>query len=89
MRLKWDDVDTTQTSDPLTYDGYAGAFASFIETGDPNTHKVTNSSVMGVPEVQKEGAEFVVTADGFQQVKLAQLKTRCDFWLKNGKSIPI
>ncbi|CRG82784.1 hypothetical protein PISL3812_00130 [Talaromyces islandicus] len=84
----WDNVNTNQTSDPLIYDGYAGAFASFIETGNPNAHKVTDSSILGAPGIRK-GEEFVITEDGFQQVKLVQLKKRCNFWLKNGPSIPI
>lgn len=71
------------------YEGYAGAFASFFQTGDPNAHKVTNSSEPGVPELKHTGNEFVVVDYGFETVKLVGLKTRCDFWRKVAKEIPI
>lgn len=71
------------------YEGYAGAFASFFQTGDPNAHKVTNSSVLGVPGLKATGKEFVVVDDGFDNVELVELKNRCDFWRKLGRQIPV
>lgn len=71
------------------YEGYAGAFASFFQTGDPNAHKVTNSSVLGVPGLKATGKEFVVVDDGFENVELVELKSRCDFWRKLGRQIPV
>lgn len=71
------------------YLGYAGAFASFFQTGDPNAHKLSNSTELGVPELQKTGEEFVIVDHGFENVRLVQLKKRCDFWRSIGKGIPI
>lgn len=73
----------------MVYLGYAGAFASFFQTGDPNAHKLTNSTELGVPELQKTGEEFVIVDHGFENVRLVQLKKRCDFWRSIGKDIPI
>ncbi|KAF1973054.1 carboxylesteras-like protein [Bimuria novae-zelandiae CBS 107.79] len=43
--IYWNQINAVQQSDPLTYTAYAGAMASFVQAGDPNTHKVTNTSV--------------------------------------------
>ncbi|CAD0084795.1 unnamed protein product [Aureobasidium vineae] len=79
--------DTIYT-DAFTYQGYAGAFASFFETGDPNAHKLTNETVAGVPELQTE-TQFLVSEDGFSQVSIAQLSQRCDYWRSVAHKIPI
>jgi hypothetical protein len=49
---------------------------------------VTDDSQLGVPELHT-GEEFVVVDDGFENVKLVELKRRCDFWRKLGKKIPV
>ncbi|KAJ5815577.1 hypothetical protein N7474_007354 [Penicillium riverlandense] len=85
----WDVINSAQETNPLVYDGYAGAFASFFETGDPNAHKLTNSSEPGVPELQETGKEFVIVEDGFENVEILQLKKRCEFWRSVAKNIPI
>ena len=53
----------------LIYEGYVSTLASFVQTGNLNAHKVTNSSVSGVREIGI-GKEFVVRADGFQDIPL-------------------
>ena len=75
---QWNTITPVQTSDPLTYQAYAGALASFVQTGDPNGHKVTNETVVGVPGVE-EGKQFLVTAGGLQQNGIAMLGDRCKF----------
>ncbi|KAJ5805675.1 uncharacterized protein N7503_003277 [Penicillium pulvis] len=87
--IYWDTVNAVQETNRVVYLGYAGAFASFFQTGDPNAHKLTNSSEPGVPELQKTGEEFVIVDHGFENVRLVQLKKRCDFWRSIGKNIPI
>ena len=77
-----------QTTDPLTYKGYAGAMASFIQTGDPNAHKLTNSSVPGVPGISF-GQQFLVNAGGLANGPVTNLKRRCDFWLTLADKIPV
>lgn len=62
--------------------------ASFVQTGDPNAHKVTNASAPGVPNMGK-GKQFLVTADGLKQGGIKQLEERCMFWLDVSKRIPI
>lgn len=82
-------MNSVQETNPVVYDGYAGAFASFFQTGDPNAHKLTNSSEPGVPEVQDSREEFVIVAHGFENVRLVELEERCEFWRSLGKAIPI
>lgn len=62
--------------------------ASFVQTGDPNKHKLTNASVPGVPDVEK-GEQFLVTAEGLRQGPIQQLEERCAFWLDVSKRVPI
>ncbi|KAI9734506.1 MAG: hypothetical protein M1834_002106 [Cirrosporium novae-zelandiae] len=86
--IYWNRINAVQQTNPLIYKGYAGAFASFFETGDPNAHKLTNSSEAGVPEIDS-GKEFVITADGFKQVEMSMLKERCAFWEEWRDWIPV
>jgi hypothetical protein len=72
----------------LTYEGYAGAMASFVQTGDPNAHKLTNASVPCVLDVET-GEQFLVTASGLRQGPIKQLEKRCAFWLDVSKRVPI
>ncbi|KAF3004071.1 hypothetical protein E8E13_002608 [Curvularia kusanoi] len=84
----WNQVNPVQISDSQTYRGYAGALASFVQTGDPNAHKVTGASVPGLPRVG-EGRQFLVTAEGLGQGPIGQLQERCAFWLDVGGRVPI
>lgn len=86
---QWNSINAIQQSDPFIYDGYAGAFASFIQTGDPNAHKLSNASEAGVPENKRTGEEWVVTIDQFETVKLNQLNERCAFWRELGPQVPV
>ena len=81
-------MNAIQTTNPLIYKGYAGAFASFFQTGDPNAHKLTNASEAGVPENRLTGKEFVIEAGGFENVPTTQLQARCDFWRSVAYEIP-
>ncbi|KAJ5751921.1 hypothetical protein N7520_008838 [Penicillium odoratum] len=87
--IYWNSVNAVQKTNRVVYEGYAGAFASFFQTGDPNAHKLTNSSEPGVPELQETGEEFVIVDHGFENVRLVELKKRCDFWRSIGANIPI
>ncbi|KAL2872632.1 putative carboxylesterase [Aspergillus lucknowensis] len=87
--IYWNTVDPIQQSDPLIYEGYAGAMASFFQTGDPNAHKLTNKSVIGVPELKGMGEEFVVRKGGFGNVEVTFLKERCDFFRRVGARVPV
>jgi hypothetical protein len=49
---------------------------------------VTNASQPGVPELHT-GKELVVVDDGFENVRLAQLKKRCDFWRRLARKVPV
>lgn len=81
-------MNAVQTTDPLIYKGYAGAFASFFQTGDPNAHKLTNASEPGVPDNKLTQKEFVIEADGFANVPATELLARCDFWRSVAYEIP-
>lgn len=62
--------------------------ASYIQTGDPNAHKVTNSNISSVPELA-EGKQFVVQSEGVADENTALLDKRCDFWLSVASKVPI
>lgn len=81
-------MNTVQKSQPLVYNGYAGALASFVSTGDPNAHKVTNNSIVGVPSVSSD-KQFVVQAGGFKQDEIKTFQQRCEFWQTQGAKIPM
>ncbi|RDW95031.1 carboxylic ester hydrolase-24 [Coleophoma crateriformis] len=87
--IYWNQVNAVQKTQPLIYQGYAGAFASFFQTGDPNAHKLTNASEPGVPETWHTGEEFVIETDGFVTTKVDLLNERCGFWRRVASYIPI
>lgn len=62
--------------------------ASFVQTGDPNAHKITNSSVSAVPSV-KAGKQFVVRTGGVAEEGIGGLERRCAFWLSVNKKVSI
>jgi hypothetical protein len=86
--FQWNTINSVQQTQRLIYQGFTGAFASFIQTGDPNAHKLTSTSEPGVPNLET-GEEFVVNANGFENVKIVQLKKRCDFWKSAARFVPI
>ncbi|KAF2169774.1 hypothetical protein M409DRAFT_20188 [Zasmidium cellare ATCC 36951] len=85
----WNRPNAVQQTDPLIYQGYAGAFASFFQTGDPNAHKLTDASQAGVPELRETGEQFVVRAEGFANGEIEVLEGRCAFWRRVADKIPI
>ncbi|KAH8675820.1 carboxylesterase [Xylariales sp. PMI_506] len=84
----WNTVNSAQQTDPLHYDGYTGAFASFFVTGNPNALKLTPSNITGVPSLNS-GKEFVIDTAGFDTTEIKQFKTRCDFWRRVASKVPI
>ena len=87
--IKWNQVTSIQKSQPLIYDGFTGAFASFFQTGDPNAHKLTNGSEPGVPDNWRTGEEFVIESGGFDNIKVNMLNERCGFWREVAADVPI
>lgn len=88
---QWDQVSAIQKMQPLIYDGFAGAFASFFQTGDPNAHKLSNSTEPGVPNLtqQNPSEKFVIESTGFQNVGNDVLEKRCAFWSDIGPAVPV
>ncbi|KAK1972951.1 carboxylesterase [Colletotrichum sublineola] len=84
----WNQINAVQKSDPARYQGYTGAFASFFQTGDPNTLKLSTSAAASVPTL-KNNKEWVVGAAGFVTAELDQLERRCRFWKKTAAKIPV
>lgn len=82
-------MNSIQQTQSLTYKGYAGAFASFFQTGDPNVNKLTNSSEPEVPEIRQTGKEFVIKVDGFITTDVNILNRRCMFWRQAANMVPI
>lgn len=85
---QWNRVNHIQQTYPLTYDGFAGAFASFFETGDPNANKVTSENIPGVP-LLSSSAEFVIENSTFANIGIPQLRERCAFWQSVADEVPI
>jgi carboxylesterase type B len=86
----WNQVNVIQEMNPLIYQGFAGAFASYFDTGDPNFHKLTNKTQPEVPRlVGGFEKEFVIQDDGFITTTIDQLKDRCQFWKSIAYNIPI
>ena len=81
-------MNNVQKTDPLHYQGFTGAFASFFMTGDPNALKLTNTSVPGVPALSSKKA-FNINPTGFAQLGLAQLEKRCELWRKLAPKVPM
>jgi len=80
------------THTALIYSGFTGSFASFFQTGDPNAHKLTNSSEPGVPENWRTGEEFVIESGGFDNVRVdgvSGLDVRCGLWRSVAGDVPI
>lgn len=88
-KKKWNQVNPIQKAQPLIYDGFTGAFASFFQTGDPNALKLTNESEPGVPESWRTGEEFVIETNGFKNVNVNMLDNRCGFWREIAADVPI
>ncbi|KAH9242983.1 hypothetical protein K456DRAFT_1818865 [Colletotrichum gloeosporioides 23] len=84
----WNQVNAVQKTDPARYQGYAGAFASFFQTGDPNALKLSPSTAAGVPSL-KEIKEWTIVDAGFATAELDHLEKRCGFWRKTASKIPI
>ncbi|KAF2823534.1 alpha/beta-hydrolase [Ophiobolus disseminans] len=84
----WNTIGAIQRTDALTYRGYAGAMGSFVQAGDPNVNKVTDGSVVGVPEIGS-GTQFLVTSGGLKQGRIDMLEKRCAFWLSVAERVPI
>ncbi|KAE8149449.1 alpha/beta-hydrolase [Aspergillus avenaceus] len=86
--IYWNRVNSIQQTDALVYTGYAGAFGSFFQTGDPNVHKLTDETQASVPSLW-DGEEFVVARSGFGTVLLTSLRGRCAFWRSVGGRISV
>ncbi|KAG8628802.1 hypothetical protein KVT40_002667 [Elsinoe batatas] len=88
----WNQVNNIQKTDPVTYEGFAGAFASWFATGDPNERKLTGEGQAGVPVVSEgegEGREWVIKRGNFSVAGIGQLQERCRFWQSAGGNVPV
>ncbi|KAF4550056.1 Carboxylesterase-like protein 19 [Elsinoe fawcettii] len=84
----WNQVNNVQKTDPVTYQGFAGAFASWFATGDPNARKLTSAEHAEVPGLEM-GAEWVISQGNFSTTSIARLEERCRFWQEAGASVPV
>ncbi|KAL4925007.1 Alpha/Beta hydrolase protein [Aspergillus undulatus] len=90
--IYWNTINPIQQTDSFTYKGFAGAFGSFFQTGDPNAHKLTGNEAVGVPELKKGNEkEWVISGgeEGFGHVRLGELKGRCEFFERVGGRVPV
>ncbi|KAF6815930.1 carboxylesterase [Colletotrichum sojae] len=84
----WNQNNAVQKTDPARYQSYAGVFASFFQTGDPNALKLSPSTEAAVPPL-KENKEWTIVDAGFETAELEHLDKRCEFWRKTAARIPI
>ncbi|KAI7976277.1 hypothetical protein EIK77_010750 [Talaromyces pinophilus] len=84
----WSKPNALQTEYPMIYQGFAGAYASLIQTGNPNTNKLTNSSEAAIPNI-RTGKEWVIAMSGFTTTKIERLRERCGFWMDVAENVPI
>ncbi|USW58859.1 Putative carboxylesterase, type B, alpha/Beta hydrolase [Septoria linicola] len=85
----WNQVNTIQKTNLFIYEGFAGAFASFFKTGDPNAYKLTNSSQAAVPELNQGGEQWIIGSNGFATGPTDMLQRRCAFWQSVARRVPI
>ncbi|TKX21366.1 hypothetical protein C1H76_6440 [Elsinoe australis] len=83
----WNQVNSIQKTDPITYQGFAGAFASWFATGDPNERKLTDDTQAGVPTLDE--GEWVIEQGKFSTSDIAQLQKRCGFWQSVAQRVPV
>ena len=86
--IYWNQLNAVQQSDPLTYKAYAGAMASFVQTGDVNAHKLTGDDVPDVPALGS-GYQFVIRSGEVRIGNVNQLKKRCEYWLSVADQVPM
>lgn len=84
----WNQVNDVQVEDPVTYEGMAGAFASWFATGDPNARKLTEEEQEGVAVLESR-EEWVVRMDDFGVEGIGQLQGRCAFWQSVAENVPV
>ncbi|RAL63259.1 hypothetical protein DID88_004336 [Monilinia fructigena] len=90
--IYWNQVNAVQKSQPGIYQGYTGALASFMATGDPNAHKITDATQPGVPALSSE-TQFVVAGEGLENAAIdggeQSLEERCKVWAGVAGTVPI
>ncbi|KAF2841063.1 acetylcholinesterase precursor [Patellaria atrata CBS 101060] len=86
--LYWHLINPDLQDHLLTYKGFTGAFASIIQTGDPNQNKLTPEDQPGLPLVS-EGKEFVIDQDAFENLLIVKLREKCEFWAGIGMVINV
>lgn len=64
------DPKDIQIEHPITYEGFTGAIASIVETGDPNTLKLTPSDQPVFRLLNATGEEYVMLLNEFETVEL-------------------
>ncbi|KAH8150888.1 uncharacterized protein LAJ45_05070 [Morchella importuna] len=90
----WNTIQPAQQQYPHIYQAYAGGYASFAQTADPNRNSLTPVVYPGVGT-----GKLFLLGDGSRAVansstpigtrNFAELKEKCDFWRANGASVPL
>ncbi|QBZ63482.1 hypothetical protein PoMZ_05164 [Pyricularia oryzae] len=84
----WNTINPVHETDRCHFEGYTGALASFLQNGDPNAKKLTNSSIPGVPSLTS-GKQFHIDSQGLDQVELTYLIDRCALWQSLAPKMPL
>ncbi|KAH8649083.1 Alpha/Beta hydrolase protein [Xylariales sp. PMI_506] len=84
----WMNPHEGQLQYPLLYQGLAGAYSSYVQTGDPNAHKLTNSSIREAPNIHT-GLQYSFGSHGIRTGRLVELPERCGFWLSIASEIAL
>lgn len=91
-KSQWNTIQPAQTLHPHIYRAYSSGYASFVQTGDPNTHRLTKTEY---PEIET-GKLFLIGDGGaansttpLRTEKFDELRRRCDFWKENAADVPL
>jgi carboxylesterase type B len=85
---QWNTVNAIQKTRNGIYEAFAGSFASFFQTGNPNSYEKGLRKNDRVPEI-RTGLEMLVTSEGLSATPLPMLEERCSFWQTVGGQVPV
>jgi hypothetical protein len=78
-------ITTSQKTKKMVYEAFAGAFASFIQTGNPSSHL---KAAEAIPRIDS-GNMWRVQDGKFGLIDSKYLQQRCKFWQTHGQLVPV
>ena len=78
-------ITTYQKTKKRMYEAFAGAFAAFIQTGNPSAYL---KAAEALPKIDTNNI-WLVQEENFGRVDSKYLQQRCAFWQTHGQSVPV